>query len=85
MKIARDGAYELDRIQSTIRAGSELLPFLYLGRAHIHIAPVRGVRHAPPPSCQNHDPEALVGWRGRLILSRRSGVSSRITLKDSQP
>ena len=26
MKIDREGAYELDRIPSTIRAGSELLP-----------------------------------------------------------
>src|SRR6266566_4965427 len=30
----------------------------------------RGVRRAPPPSCRIHDPEALLGRQGRLILSR---------------
>jgi hypothetical protein len=85
MKIDRDGAYELDLIPSTIRAGSELLPFLSLGRgAHPH-CPCPRCAPRSAPSCRNHDPEALVGWRGRLILSRRSGVSSRVTLEDSQP
>jgi len=81
MKIDRDGAHELDRIPGTIRAGSELLLLLSLGRgAHPH-CPVRGVRHAPPPSSRKKNcaacGERIVGALDRSISSVNNDVRSR--------
>jgi hypothetical protein len=68
MKIDRDGAYELDRIPSTIRAGSELLPFLSLGRgAHPHCPCPRCAPRSAPELPESR-PRSSGGLAGPLGL-----------------
>ena len=62
MKIDRDGAYELDRIPSTIRAGVGAPPVSLPREGRTLHRPFSGVCAAlRPPSCRIHDAEALVG------------------------